>query len=384
VTASQALPETELLLLCASPIKGEERAARVHQLLNDNLDWDFLQESAGSHRLTPLLCWELKSIRPELIPRLLADRFEENMRNSLFLTGELFRILDFFEREGIPTIPFKGPTLAVSAYNSLALRRFDDLDILVRQEDVWRARDVMLREGFKSRLSLNPDRQPAYLRSYDELMLRGKNGYPLVELHWTFVPPYFSVALDISRFWQQREQVFLGNRAIPSLNSEDLLLVLALHGTKHCWSHLGLICDFAWLVAKKTIRWEIVLEHARDQGIHRMVLLAAALASHLLGVPLAEPVLRRVEADPAVPVLAGEIIDALFATGHDEYSILRSGLLHIRMRERLRDRLRYFFRLATRQGIEDWQMVDLPRPLSFLYPVLRFPRLAFKYRARVP
>jgi hypothetical protein len=40
--------------------------------------------------------------------------------------------------------------------------------------------------------------------------------------------------------------------------------------------------------------------------------------------------------------------------------------------------------LATRQGIEDWQMVDLPRPLSFLYPVLRFPRLAFKYRARVP
>jgi len=47
------------------------------------------------------------------------------------------------------------------------------------------------------------------------------------------------------------------------------------------------------------------------------------------------------------------------------------------------DRARYFFRLGTRPGLEDWQMVNLPRPLSFLYRVLRFPRLAFKYWLRV-
>lgn len=152
-------PEAELLLLCASPLKNEERAARVGQLLDENPDWNFLHDLAESHRLTPLLYWELKSTRPDLISPLLADRFERNMRNSLFLTGELLRILDLFEREGIAAIPFKGPTLAVTAYDNLALRRFDDLDILVRPEDVWRARDVMLREGFQSKLRLEPGRQ---------------------------------------------------------------------------------------------------------------------------------------------------------------------------------------------------------------------------------
>jgi Uncharacterised nucleotidyltransferase len=382
VIANQIQPETELLLLCAAPAKTSVQHERISQLLSGDIDWARLQDLADLHRLTPLLYWELKSISPGAIPSLLAERFEQNMRSNLFLTSQLFRILDLFNREGIPAIPFKGPALAVTAYNNLALRSFCDLDILVRAEDAWRARDVMLREGFHSNLRLNPDRQQAYLASYDELMVYGENEYPMVELHWGFVPPYFSVSLDIARFWQQRTELLLGNRAVPALNHEDLLLVLALHGAKHCWSHFGLICDFAWLLSSQPTPWEIVLKRAREQGIHRMVLLAVLLASRLLGVPLAEPVRRGIAADPPVPVLADKIIGTLFGAGHDERAILRSGLLHMRMRERPWDRLQYFFRLATRPGIEDWQTIDLPAPLRFLYPLLRFPRLVFKYGAR--
>jgi hypothetical protein len=115
-----------------------------------------------------------------------------------------------------------------------------------------------------------------------------------------------------------------------------------------------------------------------------MVLLACVLAFQVYGVPLAEPVARDVSGDPEVPILAAEIVRALVGERRDEPGILRTGLLHMRMRERRRDRLRYFARLATRPGIEDWQQIDLPGPLSLLYPVLRLPRLAFKYRARVP
>jgi Uncharacterised nucleotidyltransferase len=242
----------------------------------------------------------------------------------------------------------------------------------------------MLREGYRTRLRLNPDRQPAYLRSYDELVLHGVNDRPLVELHWAFVPPHFSVSLDMSAFWGQQESVSLGNRMVPCLNPHDLLLVLALHGAKHCWSHPGLVCDFAWLLTRQSIRWDLVLGRARQQGIHRMVLLAALLAYRLLDVPLAGEVKHGIESDRDVAALADEIVTTLIGTGRDEPTILRSGVLHMRMRERLRDRVRYFFRLTIRPRIEDWQMIDLPRSLSFLYPVLRFPRLAFKYRTRVP
>jgi Uncharacterised nucleotidyltransferase len=139
VTVGSMLPEIQLLLLCASPVETEERAARIQELMDGNLDSSVLQERADSYRLMPLLYWELKSRRPDNTPQWLANQFEQNLRRNLFLTSELFRILDFFERESIAAIPFKGPTLAVTAYSNLALRRFDDLDILVSPEDVWHA-----------------------------------------------------------------------------------------------------------------------------------------------------------------------------------------------------------------------------------------------------
>jgi hypothetical protein len=383
LTATQ--PEMALLLLCASPVKGEANAAGVRELLNHDLDWSFLRTLVKSHRLLPLLYWELKSIRPDIIPALLAKGYEESIRNSLFLTSALFRILDLFERERIPAIPFKGPTLAVSAYNNLALRSFGDLDVLIRTEDVWRARDLLLRKGYVTKLTLKPGRENAYLHSYDELVLHGKDEYPLVELHWAIVPPYFSVSLETAALWERVQKVTLGNRTVPSLHPGDLFLVLCLHGSKHCWSDLALVCDVAWLITANTLPWALMLGRSRDLGVHRMVLLACFLAFQILGVPLAEPVARDIADDPAVPALAEEIIRLLFGLCHDEQAmILRSVLFHMRMRERPLDRARYFVRLATRPGIEDWQLINLPGPLSFLYSVLRLPRLAFKYRSRVP
>jgi hypothetical protein len=375
-------PETELLLLCVSPLRTEARTAHIRQLLDRQPDWNRLESLADSHGLLPLLYWELKSAT-DTLPAALADKFQQNTQNSLFLTSELFRILDLFHSERIPAIPFKGPTLAASAYHNLALRSFNDLDMLIHTEDLWRARDLLLAAGYTTRLRLKPGRENAYTRSYDELVLYGPDEYPLIELHWAFVPPHFSVPLEISDVWKRTINVSLGNRTVPSLSPEDLFLVLCLHGGKHCWSHLGLVCDLAWLITTHSLSWSSLLARARALGAHRMVLLAPCLASQIFEVPLAEEVARDLDADPEIKRLSAQIIRAMFGVRHDETAILRTGLLHIRMRERWRDRLRYFIRLVTRPAIEDWQWVDLPGPLSFLYPVLRLPRLALKYWSRV-
>jgi hypothetical protein len=377
-------PEIDLLLLCVSPVRDERRSVRIRQLLNQQPDWSYLEFLAESHGLLPLLYWELKSARPDIVPPSMADKFQQNLRNSIFLTGELFRILNLFDREGIAAIPFKGPTLAVSAFHNLALRSFSDLDILIRPEDVWRARDVLFRDGYTGKERLKPRLENAYLHSYDEFVLYGPGKYPLIELHWALVPPHFSVPFKTATLWERTVNVTLGNHEVPSLSPEDLFLVLCLHGSKHCWSHLGLVCDVAWLIASHGFSWEPLLGRARELGVHRMVLLACVLAFQVLEAPLAEPVTRDLAGDADVPVLAGEMIRALFGVRHDESAILRTGLLHIRMRERRRDRLRYFVRLATRPGNEDWHWIDLPGPLNFLYSVLRLPRLALKYRSRVP
>ena len=348
-----------MLLRCASPVDSGE-------LNPEGVDWDYLRDLADSHKLLPLVYWRLK-------PPALEENFRANLKNSLLLTRELVHVIDLLAAEGISVIPFKGPTLALRAYRNLALRNFCDLDILLRREDVWKARELLEGAGYRSKLQLDARREKAYLDSYDEVVMYGPDGTTLLEIHWAFVPPHFGVRMDFADCAGRLEHLPLASRTLPSLHPDDLLLVLCVHGSKHCWSHLGLICDVAWLVTAYPFDWEPLLWRARKMGIYRMVLLALTLAEKTLRVKM------QVAHDPAADQLADEIIAALFGERHDETSIAANGSLHLRMRERLRDRVRYFLLLATRPGVEDWEVVNLPASLNFVYRVLRFPRLAIKY-----
>jgi hypothetical protein len=359
--------EEELLVLCASPMRDDIRSARIAYLRRQPLDWDRLDDLASYHRLAPLLHWELKT---------LDAGFQENLKNSLLLTRELVRVIDLLESKEIPALPFKGPTLALAAYHNLALRSFCDLDILVTREDVWRVRDLLQSIGYTAKVPVKPGLESAFLHSYDELVMYGPGNETLLEIHWAFVPPHFSFDLDFLNCWERRVQIPLANRTLPALHPEDLLLVLCVHGSKHCWSHLGLVCDIAWLLTSQPVDLPPLLERARSLGVQRMLLLALALASRIFNIPV-QP-----QPDNAVAPLVDEIVAALFGRHHDQTSIRENASLHMRMRERRRDRWRYFLQLATRPGIEDWEMVNLPKSLNFLYSLLRYPRLVAKYAAK--
>lgn len=376
--------ELELLLCCAAPEGSGRQAERIRTLCGQPLDWPYLLHAAAAHALTPLLYWGVKAVRPDLIPEELAARFRENTRNSVQLTSELFRVLDLLAGAGIRVLPFKGPTLASAAYGNLALREFSDLDLLVRREEALRARDVLAANGYRDILQLNAKWDQAYMRDYDEFALKGPDGGPLVELHWAITPRFFSAPVDIARFWERATPVKLGNREVLAPGEEDMLLVLCLHATKHCWPRLSMVSDVAWLMAKPGIRWEEVLERARGAGGVRMLLLGTELAARSYGNSLPEAVQRAASQDRDVEPLAARVAARLLETRREESGIGRTGVFHVRARERWRDRVRYVVRLATRVGVEDRQAADLPRSLAFLYPILRLPRLLRKYGIRIP
>ncbi len=375
--------EAELVVLAVSPGGG---GARLQELLGSRLDWEFAVAFAEAHRLQQQFCCRLRALRPDVVSPHLEAAFQATLRSSLLLTRDLVNVLDLLAGAGVEALPFKGPALALEAYGSIAFRSFDDLDILVRKEDVWKTRDALMRADYKPKLDLNPAREADYLGAYDEYLLRGPGGTPLVELHWAFVPVQFGVTLGFSECWPNRREITLANRRIPSLDPADLLLVLSVHGAKHGWAWLGLIADVAWLVANHAMPWETLIERARTMGMLRMLLLAVQLVSEVFGVAAGAAMVKEIAADDEVTRLATEIIEAVFELNgrrhHDERSIVQSGRLHMRMRERRSDRLNYLARLATRPAVEDWQAIDLPAQLSFLYPILRPPRLLLKYLSR--
>ncbi|HEX8499210.1 MAG TPA: nucleotidyltransferase family protein [Pyrinomonadaceae bacterium] len=374
-------PENELLLLCAHRGGGAEAAARVGELARGGVDWDYLYALARRHALLPMLYRGLAGLAvsaPERFREELRVRFRENATRNVLLAGELARVARLFESEGVGLLAYKGPALAVQAYGDLSLRRFVDLDVIVRRRDVARAGELLLSLGFAKPAGLTASHESFLLRRQHNLAFSGGGGRLTIELHWEVSPaPFASVPLG-GDAWARASSVTLNGVTVKCLAPEDLLLALAVHGTKHLWGRLAWVCDVAALVNScPSLDWDFVLRRARDSRVERMLYLALRLARGLLGARLPDAALEGAGDAPASR-LAAEAASALFRGAGDELSgLVRSVRFNMRARGRLREKAAYLgFIFTPTHG--DLAAVSLPAGASFLYYLLRPLRLALK------
>lgn len=387
-------PEDEVLLCCARTQMDANRAARLRELVRPDLDWVYLFLSALRHGMVPLLYRNLNATCPEEVP---AGTLEDlrthctvHAAENRLLTEELLRLLRLLNARGITSVPYKGPALAALAYGDISLRRFGDLDLLVRPQDAMAARALLLSAGYQD--ALTDSQAAAALRSrvtYNYKLVRETDRL-LVELHWAITSQDHAFPLDLERVWKRLEPITVAGETLLHFQREDLLLILCQHGSKHKWKRLDWICDVAELLrVHPEMEWGSVRERARRLGCQRMLFLGLCLAEDLLGAVFPEEVSKRMRTDRVVPSLVAQIRDRLF-TEADDFPLTREHrLFRHRMRERLRDRLPFFlYYLPSYLGrrltptAEDRELLPLPECLAFLYYLLRPFRLVTKYGAK--
>jgi hypothetical protein len=379
-----ALPaEYQVVLACARARRDGETTRRLRELCAAPLDWSLVVDTAFGHGLMPLVAWQLSQcadLVPSATMQRLRERFQRNAVRNVALTTELGRLLGLLAAHGIAAIPYKGPALAMLAYGDLALRHFVDLDILVRKDDVLPASRILMAEGYRAHLSLTLAQEAAFLDQHCEYAFGRERDGSSVELHWEIVPPEFGLPVSGWRLWDDLRPISLLGRPAFSPAAEDLLVILCAHGSKHLWNRLGWICDVAELIRSHPgLDWPRALDRARALGAERMVRLGLALAAQLMEVELPPRVGAQIAADRHTRGLAARIGHWLVSGTLPPERSLREARVHLAMRERLRDKLRYARRLAFTGTIEDWQSTPLPRSLFFLYGVLRPLRLARKH-----
>ena len=370
--------EDELVLLCARTKVDAETSARVKAIASspDGVDWDYVYRLARRHSVLPLVYRQLSTIAASTVPpdqlARLKENYQDNVARNLLLTAELCRVLQAFETAGIEAVPYKGPALAVYAYGNLALRRFVDLDILVRKADALRAKELLIADGFVCSAPWTNAQQALLLRTQHNLSLSRDEGHLVVELHWEVASRLFAFSLQAEEFWGRLETMRLNSVAVKSLAAEDLLLSLCVHGSKHLWERLAWICDVAELAKTRAdLNWNTLLERAASTGNERMLFLGLQLANSLLDAPLPDYVKSKLAVQPMVASLAGEVSKKLFADiGRAPASISQSLRFNWALRTSWRSRLRYCF-LVLQPTDADIETVSLPRPLGFAYYLVR-------------
>jgi len=371
-------PEEALLLHSVRHFVGSERRVQAFSLLSRVTDWPYLLRLAAQHGVTPLLPHFLEEAGGEVLPEPYAHELEAQERNrvrhNLSLTSQLLATLDLLESNSIPAVAFKGPVLATELYGDLALRDFDDIDILIRRQDVLGAKDALLANAYSTDLPTRPDEQAAYLRSRYEIHFTASGG-ALVEIHQAFLAPFFSVRFDYQALWSRLERKSFCGREIRALAPADLLLVLCAHGTKHGWSRLAWICDIARLLVihGSELDWGKITKAASSMGARGMLLLGLLLANRLLSAPVPDDLLKAATSDGSTLHLALAVERSLFAPD-DSPNDMEGHRFFLKTRERWRDKFTYCTHLAFMPTEEDQSTFPLPALLS----PLRYPLHAFR------
>lgn len=380
--------EVAILICCARTELDADQVDRLQRLLQGQPDWNWLLTAADKHGLLPLLYQHLSQHRlatvPEAILAELSRRFKDNARRNLILTRELLNLLDQLEAENIMALPYKGPALAASAYGNLAWRQFIDLDILVQPSDVLPAKRLIMAQGYQPRLDLSDTQEAMLLQSNHQYSFWHQERQIYLELQWGFTRKYLSFNFDLAAVWQRRTTTAIGGRTVAALSAEDMLLILCVHGAKHFWGRLGWICDIAEHIrAHPNLDWFCVIEQAQQLGSERILYLGLALAYHLLTAPLPAKIVKTIERDSEIHPLVGQVYEQLFVEHRpplaDWHNPSNRHRLQLKMRERLRDRVRYCLRLAMAPTEAEHMTWPLPAGLGFVHNLLRPLRLVRKY-----
>ncbi len=302
-------PEVQLLLQCARTHISPEAAKKIRDLAGETIDWTRVYQLAGQHGIRPLVYRSFQTICPDAIPDAVAKQLRAasqlNAARNLILIAELHRILKIFRQREVPAIAFKGPTLGSWTYGDSALRESGDLDIVVHEQHLSVARDLLTAHEYDAAQQDNP-RYIKFIHS---------RSWVTIDLQASLESHPFSFPLDDHELWARAVPHQLAGQTVLSFCREDLLILLSIHGTKDVWSQLKWVCDLMELMhVDGDIDWTRVLGRATQLRAKRRLLLGVILAHRLLSAHLPETVLHEVAKERSVVGSAEAIMKSLFAS----------------------------------------------------------------------
>lgn len=385
-TPAQPGSHFDLLKACSSGATPQNYDSKLLASLPPVFDWNTLLDSADWHGTFPLVARNLIFNYSDFLPAAVLDRIHHQLRTisqrNLWLTGELIAVIDLLSRRGIRALPYKGPALSIVAYGDIGLRQIRDLDLLLAESDIYAAKEALAAAGYQhwQEIPLDAARERAWMHTSYEYPME-KPGVS-VELHWHVLPPAACFRLDFSELWERATQTQVANVLVPVMSSEDQLLLGCVHGMKHAWDRLSLVCDVAYLVrACPDIHWDEFIRRARTAHAERITRLGLRLAADLLDAPVPRAVLDCVNA--SVLNLEGAIRQRMSKQWVADEHPRAGWWLFLRSREHLWDRLRWAIAYPLTPTPADWNALRLPDSLFWLYRLLRPLRLLRNFLSTV-
>jgi len=389
---------SELLLRCLQAEYLIEKAPDNEELLV-KIDWLRFLEQVSYHRLVPVVYESLGKFPEGFFPDEIIESLRQynlnNKRRVLRLSFELLKLARLLEKHNIPAIFFKGPVLSHVAYGSLEQRMFDDLDVLVKERDYLKPKELLVKEGYLplDYPTLSVEESDRFRYYAGEYTLTQPNGVVCLDIHSQLLGGgILGLSKSFSTVWERLIYTKISNQELPTLCLEDQLIYLSLNGLKEGWVSLKSVCDIDRLVRNYIFDWDLVSERARAEEANRALCVGLLISSKLLNTPLptqAEFLLVDEKQARDVANYACSLIIQQIDRGTKRSSTATFKIVWATLQS-WKDRKFYLLGVPKRVlslmlavNSYDMEFINLPKYLHFLYYPVRVLRVFNSYGLRV-
>jgi hypothetical protein len=360
---------------CRWPVS--EAAVRVAAI---GIDWDVLLKLAMRQRVVGLVYRALMAagIAPLLpVAAELARRAHMIAQRNAMQAVETVRLQRLLAGAGIASLALKGAALAQLAYGTLDLKHARDIDLLVLPAQAEAALHVLEDDRYALRLPaarLSQAQRRAVLRYGKDVELVHRGGEPHVELQWRASPnAHLLHGVDARA---PAQDVVLPQGVVRTLAPRELFAYLCVHGASHSWSRLKWLADLNASIENKSDAELVALyRHAQSLGAGLCAGQALLLCHKLLGLMLPIELAVELRRDRRLERLLTIALQAMARPS----AVADRGTMGVAQEVFTQFRLGRGWGFVGEQcrlvavGIDDVVRVPLPRPMAFLYPLMRLP-----------
>ena len=299
-------PELELVIQISKTSLGQRDRSAIASLARGRLDWQEVLRLAEWYQVGGFLASHLnKPGFPVETPGEIRDAAhrlaEENrVRYLFFIEPELDRILATLNRERIQVIALKGAALNRLVYRDLGLRPIGDVDLLIQEQHLSRARDLFDELGYSQNESLSEDSGNVDNYHYCPRLL-SPDGSVEIELHRHVVRRSSPLYFELDDLWSQAREKGIGNQNVWILGPVDLISHLCLkffvdRGLRqHSYAALRQLADIAETLTfyAEELDWSVLVRQAQARSHAAPIFCALYTARKLLGSRIDQKVLDR-------------------------------------------------------------------------------------------
>ncbi|MEX2370767.1 MAG: nucleotidyltransferase family protein [Bacteroidales bacterium] len=307
--------------------------------LPEGTDADLLLMLFQRHRLLPL-SEEVRERLPEQQRKAWKSVVQRKTMRSLQLSAETIELIRVLKEAGIRAVPLKGPVLAVSLYEDVGSRHFNDVDILIDRADLERARAVLLKHNYDQSYPkpLNRRQEKIYTTYKKDIGLLNREKGIFLELHYGIYVHELLRRGNERAILNSTEKIEIHNETVEVLDRETTFMYLVYHGCLHQYFRLFWLRDVAECLKRWDLDHQGILERMTELGLGRMLGTSLLLVEHYFPVQVPEKYRELIAENRAVKRLVEIAHDRIVGT---ETGTLRMKLLRHEFLFRLKPGLRY-------------------------------------------